>query len=171
MTPVVLDTVTLLQGGGKPQGPAGACLRLVMEDQLTLFMSVEGLQEVHDVLSRQKTRSRFPLLTDEHVETFLDGLRSKARVVPDIPAVFRYARDPDDEHVLNLAIACQARFLLTHDNDLLDLMKDDNADGRALRALAPGLEVLTPPDFLQAVRAAKPEAPPAREGTADQPPK
>jgi putative PIN family toxin of toxin-antitoxin system len=161
-TPVVFDTVTLLQGGGKPRGPAGACLRLALEGRLTLWMSVDGMQELHDVLSREKTRSRFPLLTGEHVEAFLDGLRGVARVVPDVPAAFRYARDPDDEHVVNLAIACKARFLVTHDKDLLELMKNDNPDGQALRAQAPGLVVLTPPDFLRAVCATNVEAPPAR---------
>jgi putative PIN family toxin of toxin-antitoxin system len=156
----VFDTVTLVQGGGKPAGPAGACLQLVLEEKLSLCMSVDGLQELHDVLSREKTRSHFPLLRGEHVETFLDALRSKARILPDVPPAFRYARDPDDEHVLDLAIASRARFLVTHDRDLLDLMKDDSAEGLALRALAPDLIVLTPPDFLRAVLAAKPtEAP------------
>lgn len=94
---VVFDTVTLLQGGGKPHGPAGACLRLVMEDKLTLMMSVEGMYELHEVLTRESVLHRFPLLKDEHLETFLDGIRSKARIVADVPSVIRYARDTDDE--------------------------------------------------------------------------
>jgi putative PIN family toxin of toxin-antitoxin system len=149
----VFDTVTLLQAGAKPLGPAGACLRMVLEDRLALFMSLDGLHELHDVLSRQEVRRRFPLLRDEHVEAFLEGLRAKARIEPAVPSVFRYARDPNDEHVLNLTIACQARFLLTHDNDLLDLMKEGSADGRAFRARAPQLSILTAPDFLLALRA------------------
>src|SRR5947209_19127125 len=100
-----------------------------MEDKLSLCMSVDGLQELHDVVSREKTRSHFPLLSGDRVETFLDSLRSKARILPDVPLVFHYARDPDDEHVLDLAIASRARFLVTHDRDLLDLMKEDSTEG------------------------------------------
>jgi putative PIN family toxin of toxin-antitoxin system len=116
-------------------------------------VSVDGLQELHNVLARAKTRSHFPKMTDEHVESLLDALRAKARIVVDIPAVFRYSRDPDDEHILNLAIACKARFLVTHDNDLLDLMKGDNPDGQIFRSQAPGLLILRPPDYSLAVRA------------------
>ena len=43
---VVFDTVTLLQAGAKPRGPAGACLRLVIEENVTLVMSVDGLHEL-----------------------------------------------------------------------------------------------------------------------------
>src|SRR5262245_38086091 len=114
MTPAaVFDTVVLLQAGGKPEGPAGACLRLVLEDRITLHVSAEGLAEIEDVLRRDRTRRKFPLLTDEHVATFLRGLRGKALVAADVPVVVRYARDPDDEHVLNLAIAARAQFLVT----------------------------------------------------------
>ena len=38
--------------------------------------------------------------------------------------MFTLARDPDDEPYLNLAIAVSADYLVTRDNDMLDLMHD-----------------------------------------------
>ncbi len=69
-----------------------------------------------------------------------------------MPIIFQCPRDPDDEHILNLAIVSNAQFLVTRDNDLLDLMKEDNPDGQAYRRHCPGLTILNPVAFLAAVR-------------------
>jgi uncharacterized protein len=114
-------------------------------------MSTEGYAEIEEVLNRPEVRKRFPLLTAEHVTTFLEGLRGRARMVADVPAVFHYARDPDDEHVLNLALAAKARYLVTRDKDLLDLMDESNPDGVEYRKLVPELRILDPVAFLQVV--------------------
>ena len=148
---VVLDTVVLLQAAAKPAGPAGACLRLVTDGQVVLWMSREGLAEIEDVLNRPKVRQRFPSLTDEAVTTFLTGLRGRARVVEDVPEVVPFPRDPDDEHVLNLAVTSRADFLVTRDHDLLDLAGEGNADASRLRGLAPGLRIVDPATFLRVV--------------------
>ena len=131
---------------------------MAVDNAVSLYMSIDGLQELHDVLSRETVRNRFPLLTDEHVEKFLEGLREQVLVVPRVPPVFRYARDPDDEHILDLAIACEAQFLVTRDNDLLDLMNAKNPDGQIFRTLAPRLVKLTPPEFLHVSCGEKGEA-------------
>ncbi|HXG10976.1 MAG TPA: putative toxin-antitoxin system toxin component, PIN family [Gemmataceae bacterium] len=157
MTPAaVFDTVILLQAGGKPQGPAGGCLRLVMEDKVLLYMSAAGLAELEDVLSRERVRKRFPLLTDEHVATFLRGLRSKVRIVADVPVSFPYPRDPDDEHILNLTLAVQAGYLVTRDKDLLDLMQEGNPAGVSFRQHCPELQILDPIAFLAAMTPSPP---------------
>ena len=48
----------------------------------------------------------------------------KAVVLTEIPKAFTLARDPKDEPYLNLALAAGARYLVTRDKDLLDLMSD-----------------------------------------------
>ena len=128
---------------------------MAVEDVVALHMSIDGLQELHDVLSRDDVRRHFPLLTDDRVETFLDNLREKVLIVANVPPAFHYARDPDDEHVLDLAIACEAQFLVTHDKDLLDLMNAENPEGRSFRKLTPRLTILTPPDFIRVWSEAK----------------
>ena len=67
--------------------------------------------------------------------TAFSGLRSRIDLVP---VSFRY-RDPDDEPYLNLAIAVSADYLVTRDNDLLDLMQDS-----AFRVRFPSLTILDP---------------------------
>ncbi len=56
---------------------------------------------------------------------------------------------------MNVALAAGATYLVTWDNDLLDLMKAGNAEGEALKGRAPGLVILTPPDLLGLLRAEK----------------
>jgi predicted nucleic acid-binding protein len=57
--------------------------------------------------------------------------------------VFSCPRDPDDEPYVNLAVAAGARYLVTRDKDLLDLMED--ADFRRRFAT---LAILDPAAFL-----------------------
>src|SRR5262245_61773017 len=143
---VVLDCMVFLQGAARPAGPARACLRFVDEDQVTLCVSAEILAEVRDVLSRPKTQQRFPLLSQEWVETFVQNIESKALLLSEVPKVFTLERDPKDEPYLNLAIAAGAHYLVSRDRDLLDLMTDEH-----FRRNYPDLTILDPVAFLQAI--------------------
>ena len=147
----VFDTVTLLQAAANPAGPAGGCLGLVTDGKVALHLSEDGLTELADVLGRAKVRKRFPQLTDEAVATFLTGLRVIAQVATTVPQAFHYDRDPEDEHILNLAIVSGSPYVVTRDNDLLDLMKEGNADGSALKARHPAIAILDPLAFLAVV--------------------
>ena len=120
-----------------------------MEDRVTLFMSADGFTELEDVLNRGVTRRKFPLLTSEAARTLVRGIRSKAQLVADVPAVFRLPRDPADEHILNLAISARVAYLVTRDKDLSDLMGPANPEGMVLRRHCPGLVILDPVAFLR----------------------
>ena len=111
-------------------------------------------------------RAKNRRLTDETVTAFLHRLVELAPPRADVPTGFSYPRDPKDEPYLNLAVAEKAVFIVSRDNDLLDLMRDDNPDGQGLRAVAPGLRVVTPPEFLAIVRSLTEEKEPvSEEGT------
>src|SRR5437764_6236658 len=120
----VFDCMVFLQGAGRPASPARACFRLVDEDRVTLCLSPVILAEVRDVLTRPKTQRRFPLLSPEWADTFVQKAESKAVVLTQVPQTFILERDPKDEPYLNLALAVQVHYLVSRDNDLLDLMKD-----------------------------------------------
>jgi predicted nucleic acid-binding protein len=66
-----------------------------------------------------------------------------------VPQRVKYERDPDDEPLLNLVLEARARYLVTRDNDLLDLMAANSPDGEALRREIPDLVILDPPAFLR----------------------
>lgn len=106
---VVLDCMVFLQGAGRPDGPARACFRLVDEDQVTLCLSAAILAEVRDVLTRPKTLRKFPRLSPEWVEAFVQNAESKAVVWTEVPQAFPLPRDPKDEPYLNLALAAGAQ--------------------------------------------------------------
>lgn len=161
---VVFDCMTYLQATTSPTGRAAACLRLFENGRLQLLVTHGILDEVRDVLSRPRIRQRNPALTDEIVNAFLARVAELAPPTSNVPAVFSYARDPKDEPYLNLAIATSANYIVSWDNDLRDLMRADNADGQALRALAPALQIVTPPEFLATLRDA--EAKPADPSSA-----
>jgi putative PIN family toxin of toxin-antitoxin system len=77
---------------------------LAEEGFIRLYLSEEILTEIADVLNRSKVRARFPELTDEIVEEFLDQLRSTAEIAKRVPKRFTYPRDVDDEPYINLAV-------------------------------------------------------------------
>jgi len=144
---VVFDCMVFLQGVSQVTGPAAACLKLVEDNQVELFLSARILTEVQDVLTRPKLQRKFPILTQAYVDTFLQALIRKATIIPDVPQQFAYERDPKDEPYINLAIASGASYLVSRDNDLLDLMYDAN-----FCIQFPKLTILDPVAFLRTYR-------------------
>ena len=114
------------------------------DGRLELFLSPDILAEVRDVLSRPKTLRKFPALTAEAVDVFLADLASHATTLAAVPKVFPLPRDPKDEPYIDLAAAAQARYLVSRDDDLLDLMNDD-----AFRQQFPDLTVIDPVALLR----------------------
>lgn len=145
---VVFDCVVCLQGAARETGSAGACFRLLREGHVTTYTSAAVFAEVAEVLGRPRSQKRFPTLTAERVAAFLHELRNVAVFVDPVSQVFTYPRDPDDEPYVNLALTAGANYLVTWDNDLLDLM-GDNPAGADFRLRFPGLIILTPVAFLR----------------------
>ena len=129
------------------------------DGRLELFISPDVLAEVRDVLTRPKTLRKFPALTPEAVDVFLLDVASHATTLPAVPNVFSLPRDPKEEPYIDLAAAAQARYLVSRDNDLLDLMGD-----AAFRQRFPGLTVIDPVALLrELVPPPEPEPGPTRE--------
>jgi len=141
---VIFDAMVFLQALTNDQGPAFACQRLVDEGKLLLFVSPAVLEEVKDIAHRPRLQRKFKNLTPENVEAFLEDIRALAVLITDVPHVFSYPRDPDDEPYINLAIAAGAQYLVSRDNDLLDLMQDGD-----FRQRFPGLKILDPVALLR----------------------
>ncbi len=101
---VVYDCNIFLQALAKPTGPSGACVALALEGKVALFVSEIVLDEIRDVTSRAELIRRFKLRPDR-VQVLLDNLSTAAVLLTEIPELWRYDRDPDDAHYVNLAIA------------------------------------------------------------------
>jgi putative PIN family toxin of toxin-antitoxin system len=154
----VFDCMVFLQGAARPEGPARACFRLVDEGTVTLYVSAEILNEIRDVLTRPKTRKKFPQLTPEWVEEFVQNAEGNAVVIGHVPKIHALERDPKDEPYLNLALATRSPYLVSRDKDLLDLMNDKDSHQRY-----PGLTILDPAAFLQAIAQHEQSTSPTKE--------
>lgn len=146
--PVVFDCIVFLQGAARMTGPAAACLKLVEDNQVELFLSARILAEIQDVLTRPKLQRKFPILTPDYVDAFLRTFTQKATIVSDVPHQFVYERDPKDEPYINLALAVGAVYLVSRDKDVLDLLSDPD-----FRSQFPTLTILDPVAFLQTYKA------------------
>jgi len=148
---VVFDCNIYLQAAVRAHGPSFACLATAEAGVVRLFLSAGVLGEVSEVLKREKTRRKFPVLTLSRVDLFLRHIISIGSLVENVPAVFLYPRDPKDEAYLNLAIAAGADYLVSRDKDLLDLVRPDSPEGRSLLQIAQNLQILDPVTFLRQI--------------------
>jgi putative PIN family toxin of toxin-antitoxin system len=149
---VVFDCMVYLQATISDSGPAATILRLVEGDEFSLFVSDDILEEVRDVLSRPKIRNRNPNITDERVDALITRIRDKATAVNDIQQHFIYPRDPKDEKYINLAIEAEADYLISRDNDLLDLMTGYADECKDFRRRFRSLRIIEPVEFLNLLR-------------------
>jgi putative PIN family toxin of toxin-antitoxin system len=144
----VFDCMIFLQGAARRESPAGICLLLVELGAVELYLSPEIINELRDVLTRPRLRVRFPALTDHLVNEFLKSLERQAVLIPDVPRIFSYERDPKDEPYINLALAANATHLVSRDKDVLDLAKQSNPEGERLRKNSATLRIVDPITFL-----------------------
>lgn len=149
---IVLDCMVCLQAAVREESAAAACLRLAENHHVQLFISRAIIKEVTDVLSRDYVRARFKTLTDESVQAFIARLREAADLIRVVPRHFKYEhRDVKDEPYINLAIETQAHYLVSRDNDLLDLMKWEKEEGREFQKRFRYLQIVMPESFLAAM--------------------
>ena len=148
----VFDCMIYLQAAISEKSPAAELFRQVERGSVLLFVSNETLSEIRDVLTRPKALIKYPHLTVEYVEIFLSRVLSKANLLNKIPKHFQYPRDPKDEKYINLAIESEANYIVSRDNDLLDLMTGIDAESKEFRQRFRFLKVIAPGEFLRIIQ-------------------
>lgn len=148
---VVFDCNVLLQALAGNNSVAAECLNLIEKGLVRHYLSKEIIAEIEDVLFRPEIRGCFKHLTDEIVLAFLLRLRRNSQIVLRVQRKFTYSRDPDDEPYINLAIETKADYLVSRDNDLLDLMTDFTDEAKDFRQRFRGLKIVDPNEFLRIV--------------------
>ena len=149
---VVYDCNTFLQALAAPEGPAGHCVQMAIDGVVRLFVSPVVIDELRTVAARPKVIARMRLVT-ERVEAFLDTIQLAATVLSGFDEPFAYDRDADDAHYINLALAAGASFIVTRDNDVLDLMDASRTESREFQARFPTLQIVNPVRFLRETEA------------------
>lgn len=150
MIAAVFDCMVFLQAATSDQGPAFACLEFVESNEVTLYLSPEILEETRRILNRADVRKKFPHLTQERADLFIQKLATLAVLVSGVPDAGIAIRDPKDLPYLNLGIAANVGYIVSWDKDVLDLMKDPTFLGRC-----PRLQITSPTAFLAYVRSQK----------------
>jgi putative PIN family toxin of toxin-antitoxin system len=113
---VIFDTSTLISAAILPSSIPGLALELAF-GICTLYVSKETLLELENVLARPYIRRyRAP----ELIAKFFDFYLKSVEVIPVVKHVSD-CRDKKDNKFLSLALAAQAQFIISSDDDLLAL--------------------------------------------------
>lgn len=115
----VIDT-NVLVSGLLWNGPPHALMANVREGALEIAISPVLLAELSSVIGRTKF-SAILVRAETTREQILTEMRQLAEVIEPPPLPQPVCRDPDDDAVLALAIAAQADWIISGDDDLLSL--------------------------------------------------
>lgn len=131
---IVADTNVLVSGLLNPYGAPAEIVRLIASGGIGLYYDARILSEYREVLAR----AEFEFDVDR-VDALLEQIQATGNVVAARPLLKRL-RDPDDEPFLEVALAGNARCLVTGN------MKHYPASKRQ------GMTVLSPREFLERFR-------------------
>lgn len=104
---IVLDTNVLVSGLLTPFGSSGEIVRMAFSGELTLCIDARILSEYKEVLHRKKFR-----FDKNKIAILVDFIAQYGQVVSGSP-LKRALPDPDDEPFLEVAIAGNAKALIT----------------------------------------------------------
>jgi putative PIN family toxin of toxin-antitoxin system len=148
MVRVVFDTNIFIQYFLNPGGIAGQCLRIIEDKKAQLFISNAILNEIITVVLRPNILSRFQDLTELSIDAFIHDIANISSHMAPVPKNFIFERDPKDEMIVDLAICSDAKYIVSRDHDLLDLMKGYTDECKDFRRRFRRLKVITPTEFL-----------------------
>jgi len=115
MLKVVLDTNVLISAT-IVRGNQFRILELGRLKEIQIISSPQILEEFREVLNRP----RFGL-SQESIEEAINELKNIAQIVHPQEKVDVVKEDPDDNAIIECAIAGKADYIITGDNDLLEL--------------------------------------------------
>ena len=119
MPRAVVDTNILIRALIKPQGTVGPVLTRLRDGDYTLLYAEPLLDELMAKLALPRIRDKYHL-ADDDVETVLALILLRGESVMPQRRITA-CRDPKDNVVLEVAVAGEADYIVTGDNDLLVL--------------------------------------------------
>lgn len=115
----VLDTVVFVRALINPKGRWGRLL-FDLADRYVIVLSPDIIREIVAVLYRPSLRRRFPQMADPPRLDRVLGLLEEAEVVEPKERV-SVCRDPADDKFFACALAGGADYIVTEDEDILDV--------------------------------------------------
>ncbi|MCG6162037.1 MULTISPECIES: putative toxin-antitoxin system toxin component, PIN family [Leptospira] len=131
---VVLDTNVLYQALRAKKGASRAILELVFDQKIKLGLSIPVFKEYEEVLNRRTSKADLGI-NDKEIKKIL-GFIAYASYPQTIYFAFRpNLRDEDDNHFVELAIACNADYLIT--SNVKDYLIDNDLKFQDLKVITP----------------------------------
>lgn len=135
---VIFDTNILVAAARSRQGASFALLSMLPSEQFQMALSVGLYTEWQAVLTRKENLP--PGIQAEDALAFLRYLASISHL-QDVFYLWRpFLRDPDDDMLLECAVAAQCRYVVTH--NLKDFQGVETF----------GIKAISPADFLKLLR-------------------
>lgn len=132
----VIDTNVFVAGVRSRQGASFIVLSLALTGKIDFALSVSLAAEYEDVLVRHLKHTAF---TAEEMDQFIDAIYCAANFI-EVHYLWRpFLRDSGDDHVLELAVAAQSGFIITHN------IKDFEGIERF------GVKAIKPVDYLRMI--------------------
>jgi putative PIN family toxin of toxin-antitoxin system len=139
MMRVVLDANVLVSAILSPDGTPARILEAWRGEQFDLVISNAIVEEIDRVLHYPKIMRRHRW-SEEHLQRFLDALAHLAVVTPGQLTLVVIANDPPDNRYLECAVEGEAAYIVSGDEDLLQL------------GIYQGTRIITPRQFLDLLR-------------------
>ena len=121
MQKAVLDTNILVSGILYEAGPQAKLLRLAKLGKFEVFLSVDIVSELRDVLLRPKFN-----LTEKEVDSAIKELLKFCKIIVPSEKLNVVKADPDDNAIIEAAMAGKVHFIVSGDRHLLDIKKFRN---------------------------------------------
>lgn len=127
---VVFDTNVLISALGWNAKPEN-CLKLVIHGRVNGYISPAILDELTRVMDYPRLE-----LTEDEKQSFLEVVLGRFHVVEPAVNLELVSDDPDDDMILECAVAADADYVVSGDSHLLELESDQ------------GVEIVRPAKFL-----------------------
>jgi len=133
-----------------PMGSSAQCVERVLDGHLMLFWSEIVLGEIRRIPAKDTPRKMG--VTDEKVESLLARLIPVAHLVENPPSVYQHPIDPKDSHYVDLAVASDAKLIVSRDKHLLNLTNPAKPGALDFMLHFPRLAILQPDQLLELLR-------------------
>lgn len=121
MTRSVIDTNILVRAAITPFGAIAPIIVRLREGKFTLIYSQSLLGELIETLERPRIQRKYDIPEESNKNFVAILIQYGERVEPDRKV--DVCRDPDDNHVIEVALAGKAELVVTGDEDLLVLQQ------------------------------------------------
>ena len=134
MIPVVFDCNVILAAIGW-RGTPRLCLKLMAQRRISLCVT-EAILAEYEVVIPERLKEEMPELDPKPK---LAWIRARSKTFEPAPLGKQRSRDQKDDPYIACALAAQARYIITYDQDLLELGKPF------------GVEIIRPGELLRRI--------------------